>query len=355
MDDQSERPDARHTQQDDARRVKPERARPQRHHIRRITLRTLGKSWDDSIFSESAQAAFWCALSLPPLLLGMLGSLAYIAPLFGPDTLQTIQDQLISTTERFFSPNVVAEIIEPTVRDIVKGARGEVVSLGFVISLWAGSSAISAFVDSITEAHDQTPLRHPVRQRFYALGLYVVMLVGAIVTAPFLALGPRKVAEFIPDSWDHVLQWGYYPVLFLALAVAVNMLYRVSLPRPLPSHRLILGSVLAALVFLIATWGLRVYLTWITSTGYTYGALATPIAFLLFAFFLGFAIMIGAELNAAIEEEFPAPETHANRLRGWLSAKAESRSAGPRRSPPPAPTPAPAAEPPAAGGDVATS
>jgi membrane protein len=288
----------------------------------------LAKSWDDSIFSESAQAAFWCALSLPPLLLGMLGSLAYVAPLFGPDTLPVIQSQLISTAGRFFSPNVVAEIIEPTVRDIVKGARGEVVSLGFVISLWAGSSAISAFVDSITEAHDQTALRHPVRQRFYALGLYVVMLVGAIITAPFLALGPRKVAEFIPDSWDHVLQFGYYPVLFAGLAIAVNLLYRVSLPAPLPSHRLLMGSVLAAVVFLVATWGLRVYLTWITGTGYTYGALATPIAFLLFAFFLGFAIMIGAELNAAIQEEWPAADTHAKRLRWWLEAKADSLNNG---------------------------
>ncbi len=182
---------------------------------------------------------------------------------------------------------MVNEIIEPTVRDIVKGARGEVVSLGFVISLWAGSSAISAFVDSIVEAHDQTPLRHPVRQRFFALGLYVVMLVGAIATAPFLALGPRKIAEYIPDSWDNVLQFGYYPVLFVGLVVAMNILYRVSLPKPLPSHRLVFGSVLAAVVFLVATFGLRVYLTWITSTGYTYGALATPIAFLLFAFFLG--------------------------------------------------------------------
>ena len=305
-----------------------ERPRPSRHHIRRITLRTLSKSWDDSIFAESAQAAFWCALSLPPLLLGMLGSLAYIAPLFGPDTLPVIQDQLISTAGRFFSPNVIGEIIEPTVRDIVRGARGEVVSLGFVISLWAGSSAVSAFVDSITEAHGQTPLRHPVRQRFYALGLYVVMLVGAIFSAPFLALGPRKVAEFIPDSWDRVLQFGYYPVLFLALVVAVNLLYRVSLPKPLPSHRLLSGSVLAAVVFLVATWALRVYLTWITSTGYTYGALATPIAFLLFAFFLGFAIMIGAELNAAIEEEWPAPDTHAKRFRWWLAAKAESLNGG---------------------------
>jgi membrane protein len=113
-------------------------------------------------------------------------------------------------------------------------------------------------------------------------------------------------------------------VLFLALIVAMNVLYRVSLPKPLPSHRLLFGSVAATAVFLIATLGLRFYLTWITSTGYTYGALATPIAFLLFAFFLGFAIMLGAELNAAIQEEWPASDTHAKRFRWWLEEKAES-------------------------------
>lgn len=304
----------------------PPRVKPSKHHVWRVFKRTLSKSWDDSIFSESAQAAFWCALSLPPLLLGMLGSLAYVAPLFGPNTLLTIENQLISTAGNLFSSNVVTEIIEPTINDIVAGARGEVVSVGFVISLWAGSSAISAFVDSVVEAHDQTDLRHPVRQRFYALGLYIVMLVGIIVSAPFLALGPLKVAEYIPQSWDNVLRYGYFPVLLLALVIIFTILYRVALPRPLPSHRLVYGSVLGAVVFLVATLGLRIYLTWITATGYTYGALATPIAFLLFAFFLGFAVMMGAELNAAIEEEWPAPTTHARRLRGWLEDKAETRS-----------------------------
>ena len=300
-------------------------AKPSRHHVPRLLRRALTKAWDDSIFSESAQAAFWCALSLPPLLLGMLGSLAYVAPLFGPDTLNAIAQRLINTANSFFSPNVVNEIIEPTVRDIMQGARGEVVSLGFLISLWAGSSAISAFVDSIVEAHDQTPLRHPVRQRFYALGLYVVMLVFMIATAPFVALSPRAIAEWLPDSWDNILRYGYYPTLFVGLMIGVNILYRVALPKPLPSHRLIFGSILATTVFLVTTVGLRIYLTWITGTGYTYGALATPIAFLLFAFFLGFAIMIGAELNAAIEEEWPAGATHTHRLRRWLGVKAELR------------------------------
>ena len=57
-------------------------------------------------------------MSLPPLLLGMLGSLAYVAPLFGPDTLPTIEHRVISTAHSFFSPSVVNEIIEPTIRDI---------------------------------------------------------------------------------------------------------------------------------------------------------------------------------------------------------------------------------------------
>jgi len=291
-------------------------AKPSRHHIWRISLRTLAKSWDDSIFSESAQAGFWSALSLPPLLLGLLGTLAYVAPLFGPDMLPSIEHQVISTAHSVFSPSVVNEIIEPTIRDIASNARGEVVSLGFLISLWAGSSAISAFVDSVVEAHDQTPLRHPVRQRFFALFLYVVGLV---------VVGPRKIGEHIPVSLANILRYGYYPALILGLMFGVMILYRVALPMPLPSHRLIFGAILATAVFVIATLGLRFYLRWITSTGYTYGALSTPIAFLLFAFFGGFAIMIGAELNASIQEEFPAPKTHAHRLRTWVLSRMSAR------------------------------
>ena len=117
---------------------------------------------------------------------------------------------------------------------------------------------MSAFVDSVVEAHDQTPLRHPVRQRFFALFLYIVMLMFVVVTAPVAVVGPRKVGEHIPNSWANVLHYGYYPALILGLMVGVMLLYRVALPVPLPSHRLIYGAILATVVFVIATLGLRV-------------------------------------------------------------------------------------------------
>ncbi|HZC51706.1 MAG TPA: YhjD/YihY/BrkB family envelope integrity protein, partial [Mycobacterium sp.] len=174
--------------------------------------------------------------------------------------------------------------------------------------------------------------------------LYVVMLVFAVGAAPVMVVGPHKLSEHIPYSLANLLRYGYYPALILGLMVGVVLLYRVSLPVPLPTHRLVFGAMLATAFFVIATLGLRIYLTWITSTGYTYGALSTPIAFLLFAFFGGFAIMLGAELNAAIQEEFPAPATHAHRLRNWLLARTravrDSTDSSPQHG-------TPAAEPPA--------
>src|SRR3712207_8842071 len=46
-------------------------------------------------------------------------------------------------------------------------------------------------------------------------------------------------------------------------------------------RRLLPGALLAMAVFVASATGLRFYIAVLTSTGYTYGALATPIAFLL--------------------------------------------------------------------------
>ncbi|MEO9223261.1 MAG: YihY/virulence factor BrkB family protein, partial [Mycobacteriaceae bacterium] len=57
----------------------------------RLLWRTITKAWDDSIFGMAAQAAFWQTLSLPPLLLGLLGSIGYVSGWFGPDTINIVQ------------------------------------------------------------------------------------------------------------------------------------------------------------------------------------------------------------------------------------------------------------------------
>ena len=65
------------------------------------------------------------------------------------------------------------------------------------------------------------------------------------------------------------------------------------------------GAALAAAVFLIAGTGLRLYVSYVYSHGLTYGALATPITFLLFYYFISMAIIIGAQFNNALLEYYP--------------------------------------------------
>ncbi|MFC5995876.1 YihY/virulence factor BrkB family protein [Pseudonocardia hispaniensis] len=278
--------------------------------VRALAARTLTRAWDDNIFSEAAAAAFWQTLSLPPLLLGLLGALGYIGGWFGPDTVEVVQDRIITWTSGVFSRNAVDQIIAPTVEQMLSTGRSELVSLGFLISWWSGSSAMSAFVDAITRAHDQYGHRNPVWQRILALLLYLVGLVAGIIALPVLALGPDLLPQLLPGPWRPtavtLIGLLYYPVLGSLLVLALTTLYKVALPAKPPWWRGLPGALLAAIVFLLGATGLRIYINWLTTTGFTYGALAAPIAFLLAAFFIGLAIVLGAHFNASIQAVWPA-------------------------------------------------
>ncbi|MFE9783985.1 YihY/virulence factor BrkB family protein [Nocardia salmonicida] len=329
-------PQARPPRDAPARPAAGARAAPQRRsdHARwvrwlatawRLVVRVAVKSWDNSIFAKSAAAAFWQTLSLAPLLLGLLGSLGYVGGLFGPDTVLIVESKIIAFSRDFFSPSVVSDLIEPTVDDVLGKGRGALVSVGFVLSLWAGSSAMATFVDAIVEAHGQQDARHPVWQRIFALLLYVQFLVAAVLILPVIALGPTRIGRVLPEAWREpglrLIDTFYYPIVGVLLIVGLTTLYKLALHKSLPWHRLFGGALVAGVFFLAASDLLRRYLAWITATGVSYGALATPIAFLLFTYFLGFAVILGAEFNAAVQEFWPARATRMEQVKEWITSQ----------------------------------
>ena len=316
--------------------------RPAQRGPLRLIARTAVKSWDDSFVAMSAQAAFWMTLSLPPLLLGLLGSLGFVTSWFGPATVEAAQREIVQLASTVFSTDVVDQIIRPTVSDILTQGHSSIVSVGFVLALWAGSSALASLVDSITAAYQQCTVRHPVWQRIFALLLYVVALIGSVLVLPLTALGPDLIPALFPQSVRPTLAQlvgiFYYPGLGVLLMLGLATLYKVVLPRKLPWHRGLPGALLAMAVFLVTSTGLRLYIASVSVTGYTYGALAAPIAYLLFSFFIAMAIVIGAEFNSAIEELWPAHPTRRDRRRARrremarLAAQQPDRGATPSAS-----------------------
>ena len=137
---------------------------------------------------------------------------------------------------------------------------------------------------------------------------------------PLLAIGPEYLPRLFPDDWEDtvasIVNVAYYPVLALGLIFLLAVLYKVAPKHKHPWYRGLPGAFLAAAVFFVASFGLRLYLAYAYSNGLTYGALATPITFLLFYYFVSMAIIIGAQFNNAMLEYYP-PKVARRELRKW--------------------------------------
>ncbi len=305
---------------------------PVRRRWRKVAGRTLSKAWSDSLFGMSSQAAFWSALSTAPLLLALLGSVGYVAKWFGPDTITKVKEQVDYFLHNIFNQEVATNLVGNTVDTILQNGQADVVSVGFLISLWAGSSAMSAFVESITIAYGQHEVRHPVAERFFALGLYLAALLSGVLLLPVLAIGPEALPQVFPANWrDHVttiVGITYFPGLIIGLVLLLATLYKLAPKHRHAWKRGLPGALLAAVVFLFASFGLRLYLSYVYSHGLTYGALAVPITFLLFYYFIAMAIIIGAQFNNALLEYYPPRRSNRER-RKWRRYDPQDDQAGP--------------------------
>jgi membrane protein len=288
---------------------------------RTLIRRTVSKAWNDRILGLSAEAAFWQLLSLPSLFLALLAALGYFSDLAGTGTINRIQDNLLSGFSRAFSAEVVDQLVAPLVHQVLNDGRGDVVSVSFLLALWAGSSATATFVNTITIAYGMRDLRGAVRSRLLALGIYLGSIVIGVVALPALVLGPTVLVKLFPESTrrtaDRVVNDAYWPVVILLLLVGLTSLYHLAPPRRLPWRRGVPGAILALLIFLLGSAGLRQYITFIVAHNHAYGTLAAPIAALLFFFLLALGVLLGAEFNAAIEQASPTLPKRPRADRGW--------------------------------------
>jgi membrane protein len=275
-----------------------------------LLRRTIVNAWNDRVLGLSAEAAFWQLLSLPSLFLALVATLGYVSRWFGDTTVNKAESKIESTLSKAFSPQVVDDIVTPMLHEVLHGGRADIISIGFVVALWAGSSATATFVNTITIAYGMRDLRGAVRSRLLALWLFLGSVAMGVVVLPMLVIGPDLLQRWLPKRFHGtlgpVINAGYYPVVTVLLLLGLTTLFHLAPPRRLPWLRGVPGALLAIAVFLAGSTGLRAYISFVLGRTHAYGTIAAPIAALLFFFVLALGVLLGAEFNAAIEQEFPA-------------------------------------------------
>ncbi len=282
----------------------------------RLIERTGRGTFEHRVPGLAAEAALFTLISLPALLLAVIGSLGFVAAALGPRGNKELRDLVLRIPESFLSEPTYATY-EGLVDTVLDQTRGSVVSIGIVLSIWTGSRAVNRYLETITIAYGVDP-RAGWRRRLLAIGLTVGGLLGAVALLPPMVFGPRLLEWLAPPSAAEatlrMLDLLFWPGVVVLVLIGVATLYHVGVPWKTPWRRDVPGALLALALWLLASAGLRAYLALSVRDDAVFSQLAVPIAVVLWLYITAFAVLLGAEFNAAIEQIWPHEE-HPWRLR----------------------------------------
>ncbi|QBX57670.1 YihY/virulence factor BrkB family protein [Nocardioides seonyuensis] len=262
----------------------------------------------------AAEAAFFAVLSVPPLIFALAGAVGYVGDQFTAAQIDDVRNAVLDLTRQALTDSAVNKIIEPTIDDVLRGGRYDVISIGFVLALWSGSRALNVFVDTITIMHGLGGHRGIVATRALSFVLYALAMVTGAISIPLVVAGPRLVDRVLPERLS-ILNELYWPIVIVLCICFLATLYHVSVPVRTNWSFNLPGATFSLFCWIAGSFVLRWVLTVTAAESRSiYGPLAAPIAVLLWLYLLAIAVLIGAAVNAAFDTVFPQKNTTRARL-----------------------------------------
>ena len=199
----------------------------------------------------AAEAGFFTLLSLPAFVLGLVASAGYVGQSLGTDVLGRLRARIAELAGTALTPDVVHGVILRTFDEVLRDGRPEVLSVGFVVSVWSGSRALGVVLDTVSIMYGLGGRRGIVRTRALSLVLYVLALAAGVLVLPLLLLGPGLLASFARERLGAgALGAGglsalYWPVVAVLVTAGLAAVYRVAPPVPTTWRRCLPGAALA--------------------------------------------------------------------------------------------------------------
>jgi membrane protein len=264
--------------------------------------RTFKEISADDLLNLAAQQAYYFFFALFPALLTLIS----IASFFPIDNLI---GQVIDELARVVPPEAL-KIIEAQITEISNSGQGGILTFAFLLTIWSSSGAMVSIISTLNAAYDITEGRPFWKVRLLAIGLTIGMAFFILVSIALVLVGPTAGEHLATTlgmgpafKWTWwILQW---PVVLLLVATGIGLVYYFAPDAEQDWVWITPGSVVATLLWIAVSIGLKLYIAYFGNYNETYGTLAGFIVLLTWFYLSGLAILIGAELNAEIEHASP--------------------------------------------------
>jgi len=267
---------------------------------RDILLRVWHKIGEDNLSLVSAGVALNTLLAVFP-------AMAVLASVYG---MFASPAQVAKEIAPFYGilPHDAASIIQTQLEALAR-PRDRTLGIGaivsFIVSVYYSSQGVSALMSATNIAYSERERRSFIKLILVAIGFAVGAVVGFVLmllltVAVPLALQRLPVPGFVSMA-VLVLRWI---LLWLFAVLGLAIVYRYAPSRENAQWRWVTwGSVVAATLWLIASVLFSLYVRDFGSYGRTYGALGSVIVLIMWFYLQGYAIVLGAEVNAEAEHQ----------------------------------------------------
>jgi membrane protein len=265
-----------------------------------VLKRAMREFSEDNVTDWAAALTYYGVLSIFPMLLALISLLG----LFGQSATQPLLDNISSV-----APGPAKDIVTQAIQNLQKsqGAAGVLFFVGLAAALWSASGYVGAFMRASNDIWDVEEGRPAWKTIPLRLGVTALLLVLLSVSALAVVLtGPlaKTIGDIVGLGSTAVMVWDIakWPVLILLVSFMIALLYYAAPNVKHPKFQWVSpGSIMAVVLWIVASALFAFYVANFSSYNKTYGALGGVIVFLTWLWITNNVILLGAEFNAEIE------------------------------------------------------
>ncbi len=255
----------------------------------------------DDVMASAAQLSFYFVLGLFPFLLFLLALLGYFAE--AGTELRANLLRYLGTV----APAKASALIHNTVAEISAARSGGKLSFGLLTSVWAASTGMRSIITALNAAYGVREARPWWKRRLVAIGLTIALAVFILLALVLMLYGSEialviarwfNLGNAFTQAWK-ILQW-FLAIAFVLIAFTLVYFFAPNV-KGVKWRWIAPGSTLAAVLWLLISFGFSLYLHFFNTYSATYGALGAVIVLLLWLYLTGAAILLGGEVNAVLE------------------------------------------------------
>lgn len=269
----------------------------------------------DEISLLSANLSYYFVLSILPI---MLVGLA-LTPYFNID-----QNYVLQKINQI-APGVLGEYIFGMISEVLNNKNNTILTFGIIFTLWAASNGIYGLMYAFNISFRVKEERLWITVKLISIVFTIILLFGMFTVLILIVFGRQLtwlLFHKINLDESFLTAWGYFTLLlpaFLTFFMFI-FLYILATNVKLRFLNAVPGALFASIAWIVLSKGFGYYIDHFSNYIKTYGSIGAIMLFIMWLYFTGYILIIGAEINAILYnykvENRKFEETHVRVLEG---------------------------------------